>query len=157
MPFEFSASKSREFNPMSIPGLSKEAGDEINSALKALTAWRNEVAATNEKNGKRVIDQMAAAATALGWPEQIVNAARTQLQSIADVQIKTMDRMADAWQAQITSPTPMTAPPKWAELHSLWGLDPAPTARNPMELWMQFMDQWQRAWGEAIGAIGKRH
>jgi hypothetical protein len=157
MPLEFSASKSREFSPMSISGLTKEASDDINAALKALTTWRNEVAAINEKNGKRVIDQMAAAASALGWPEQIVNAARTQLQSIADVQIKTMDQMTDAWEAQIRSPNPMTAPPKWSELHSLWGLDSTPTARNPIELWVQFAEQWQRAWGEAIGSIGKRH
>lgn len=157
MPFEFLASKPREFNPMSAAGLTKEARDGVNTALKALTTWRNEVAAVNEKNGKRVIDQMAEAATALGWPEQVVSAARTHLQSIADVQIKTMDQMTEAWETQIKSPNPMSAPPKWSELHSLWGLDSTPTARNPIELWMQFVEQWQRAWGEAIGAPGKRH
>ncbi len=86
MPFEFLASKPREFNPMSVAALPKEARDGVNAALKALTTWRNEIAAVNERNGKRVVDQMAEAASALGWPEQVVSAARTQLQSIADVQ-----------------------------------------------------------------------
>jgi hypothetical protein len=88
MPFEFLASKPREFNPLAVSGLKKEARDGVNAALEALTTWRNEVAAVNEKNGKRVIDQMAQAASALGWPEQVVGAARTQLQSIADVQTR---------------------------------------------------------------------
>jgi hypothetical protein len=155
MPFEFLASKPREFNPLAVSGLKKEARDGVNAALEALTTWRNEVAAVNEKNGKRVIDQMAQAASALGWPEQVVGAARTQLQSIADVQTKTMDQMAEAWETQIKSPNPMLAPPKLAELHSLYGLSPTPS--NPVELWMQFAEQWQRAWGEAMGAFGKRH
>jgi hypothetical protein len=74
--------KSRDFNPMAVSGLTKEARDGVNTALKSLASWRNELADTNEKNGKRVTEQMAAAAKALGWPEQVVDAARTQLQSI---------------------------------------------------------------------------
>ena len=155
MPFEFLASKPREFNPMSVSGLTNEARDGVNAALKALTTWRNEVTAVNEKNGKRVIDQMAEAASALGWPEQVVSAARTQLQSIADVQIKTMDQMAEAWETQVKSPNPMSASPKLSELHSPYGL--TPPSSNPLEVWMQFVEQWQRSWGEAMAAFGKRH
>ena len=51
------------------------------------------------------MDKMAAAALALGWPEQIVDAARSQLQSIADMQIKTMDQLMDAWEQQIELPS----------------------------------------------------
>ena len=155
MSFEFLASKPREFNPMSLTGLTKEAGAGVNAALKALTTWRNEVAAVNEKNGKRVIDQMAEAASALGWPEPVITTARTQLQGIADVQVKTMDQMAEAWEKQIRSPNPMSASPQLSELHSLYGL--TTQSSNPIEVWMQFVEQWQRAWGEAIGGFGKRH
>ena len=88
MPGEFSEAKPRDFNPLTAPALTKEVRDSVNAALKALSTWRNAVADTNQKNGKKVIEQMAAAAAALGWPEQVVNAARTQLQSIADMQIK---------------------------------------------------------------------
>jgi hypothetical protein len=44
---------------------------------------------------------MAAAAAALGWPEQTVDAARVRMQSIVEVQIQTMDQMMDAWEAQL--------------------------------------------------------
>ena len=102
MPSEF---KLRNFNPLSAPALSKDAQERANAALKALSAWRNEIADTNQRNGKKVIEQMAAAAAALGWPEQVVNAARTQLESIADMQIKTMDQLTDAWEEQLKLPT----------------------------------------------------
>jgi ribonuclease D len=149
----------RDFNPMSASGLTKEARDSVNAALKSLSAWRNELAETNEKNGKRVIDQMAAAATALGWPEQVVDTARTQLQSIAEIQIKTMDQLMDAWEEQIKLPNPMTASPSamLSKLQSLPGLGSAQAPKNPLELWMQFAEQWQRTWGDALGAWGKRH
>jgi hypothetical protein len=45
--------------------------------------------------GEQVIEKMAAAAQALGWPEQIVDVTRAQLQSIAKMQIQTMDYIMD--------------------------------------------------------------
>ena len=125
MPGEFLEAKPRDFNPLTAPALTKEARDGVNAALKALSTWRNEIADTNQKNGKKVVEQMAAAAAALGWPEQVVNAARTQLQSIADMQIKTMDQLTDAWEEQIKLPNPMTASPSTmlSKLKSLPGVD----------------------------------
>jgi hypothetical protein len=149
--------KSRDFNPMAVSGLTKEARDGVNTALKSLASWRNELADTNEKNGKRVTEQMAAAAKALGWPEQVVDAARTQLQSIAEIQIKTMDQLLDAWEEQINSPNPMSASPSamLSKLKALPGIGSSQV--NPLQLWMQFAEQWQRAWGDAIGTWSKRH
>ena len=149
--------KSRDFNPMTVSGLTKEARDGVNAALKALATWRNELADTNEKNGKRVIEQMGAAAAALGWPEQVVDAARTQLQSIAEIQIKTMDQLMDAWEEQINLPNPMSASPSaiLSKLKTLPGI--GSSQANPLQMWMQFAEQWQRSWGDAIGAWGKRH
>ena len=66
----------RGFNPLSVPGLSNEAREAVNAALKAMSTWRNEAANTSEKNSKQVINKMAAAAAALGWPVQVVDAAR---------------------------------------------------------------------------------
>jgi homospermidine synthase len=91
----------RSFNPMSVPGLSKEARDAVNAALGAMSNWRNETAETSEKNSKQVIEKMSTAAAALGWPEQIVEAARTQMQSITEMQIKTMDHLMDSWEQQL--------------------------------------------------------
>jgi ribonuclease D len=156
---EFLETKPRDFNPMSVPGLTKEARDGVNTALKALSTWRNEIADTNQRNGKKVIEQMAAAATALGWPEQVVDTARTQLQSIADMQIKVMDQLTDAWEEQIKLPNPMTASPSamLSKLKSLPGFPSTQPVTTPVELWMQFAEQWQRAWGETVGNWGKRH
>src|SRR5262249_35426203 len=134
MSFGFAQPKPREFNPMSVAGLSKEARDGVNTALKALATWRNELAETNEKNGKRVIDQMAAAASALGWPEQVVDATRTQLHNVADIQIKTMDQLMDVWEEQMKLPNPMTASPSamLSKMQSLPGLGSTQTATSPV-------------------------
>lgn len=167
MPSDFLEIKPRDFNPKSIPALTNEAREAVNAALKAMSVWRNEIADVSEKNGKRVIEKMAAAAAALGWPQQIVDAARTQLQGIAEMQIKTMDRIVDAWEEQIRSPNPMAASPSamLSKLKSLPGLTPnagwpgadafqnAPI--NPLQLWMQLAEQWQKSWAETMSLWGK--
>ena len=55
----------RSFSPVSVPGLSNEAREAVNAALKAMSVWRNETAESSEKNSKQVIDKMAMAAAAL--------------------------------------------------------------------------------------------
>src|SRR5215467_1712784 len=99
-----SVETTRDFDPMSIPGLSYKAREAVNAAFDAMSNWRIEIADSSEKNVKRVIEKMAAAAAELGWPEQIVDAARTQMQSISAMQIKTMDHMMDAWEEQLKLP-----------------------------------------------------
>ena len=120
-----------------------------------------EIAETSEKNGKQVIEKMAAAATALGWPAQIVDSNRTQMRSIAEMQIKTMDHMMDAWEEQLKLPNP-TATSLSAMLSKLKtpGLRSAGTwpsveafqkaAMNPLQFWMQFAAQWQKSWADTM-------
>ena len=60
----------RTYSPISIPGLSNKARDAVNEALDAMSTWRNETADASEKNGREVVDKMAAAAKALGWPDK---------------------------------------------------------------------------------------
>jgi hypothetical protein len=167
MPGNFLEAQPRDFRAKSIPGLTNEARDAVNAALKAMSAWRNEIADTSEKNGKQVIEKMAAAAAALGWPEQIVNALRAQLQSIADMQIKTMDHMMDAWEEQIKSPGAMTGSPSAmiSRLKTLPGLDTAGSwpsqeafqkaAMNPLQFWMQLAEQSQKSWADMISFWSK--
>jgi hypothetical protein len=164
------SAKPRNFNSMSVPGLSDEARQAVNAAFDAMSAWRIETAKSNEKNSEQVIEKMAAAARALGWPEQIVDASRAQLQSITKMQIQMMDHMMDVWEDQIKSPNPMTAPSAMlSKLKSLPGV-PAGTwpnadafggaAMNPMQLWVQWVEQCQKAWADAvrlgIGGQGRR-
>jgi hypothetical protein len=131
-----------------------------------MSTWRIETANTSEKNSKQVIEKMAAAARALGWPEQIVDATRSQLQSVTKMQIQMMDHMMDAWEEQIESPNPMTAPSAMlSKLKPLPSVSPAGTwpnadafslvAMNPLQFWIQLAEQWQKAWADAMAFWAK--
>ena len=118
--------KLQDFDPMSVPGLSDEARHAVNAAFDAMSDWRTETAKSNEKNSQQVIEKMAAAARALGWPEQIVDATRAQPQSITRMQIQIMDQLMDVWEEQIKSPNPMMASSEMlSKLRSLPGSSPA--------------------------------
>ena len=148
----------RNFNATWAPRLSDEARRAVNDAFDAMSAWRIETAKNNEKNSEQVIEKLAAAARALGWPEQIVDATRAQMQSVTKMQIQTMDQMMDAWEEQIKSPNPMTGSPMLSKLKPLPGVGPAgawPSANalaatNPMQFWMQWVEQWQKACADAM-------
>ena len=172
MPGSFLEVKPRSFKPISVPGLPSEAREAVNTTLKAMSIWRNEMAATSEKNGEQVIDKVAEATAALGWPEQIVDAVRTQMQSINEMQIKMMDQVIDTWEEQLKLPNLMTASPSamLSKLKSLPGLAsagslPSPeaiqnAAINPLQFWMQFAKQWQKSWADSMafwGNAGKLH
>jgi hypothetical protein len=102
----------------------------VAAAFDAMSTWRIETANNSEKNSERVIEKMAAAARALGWPEQIVDAAPVQMQSITKMQIQTMDHMMDVWEQQIKSPNPMTGPSAMlSKLKSIPSLSPAARQR----------------------------
>jgi len=163
---------SRSFSPTSVPGLSNKAREAVNAAFDAMSTWRNETAHTSEKNSKQVIDKMAAAAAALGWPEQIVDMARTQMQSITEMQTKTIDHMMDAWEEQLKLPNPMSASPSalLSKLKSFPAFGSAGSwpgadafqmaAMNPLRFWTQFAEQWQKSWAETMTAwtkAGKPH
>src|SRR5260221_4399350 len=146
-------------------GLLDEARKAVNAAFDAMSTWRIETASNSEKNSEEVIEKVAAAARALGWPEQIVDAARAQLQSITKMQIQMIDQMMDIWEEQIKSPNPMTASSAMlSKLKSLPGASPAGAwpnadafagaAMNPMQFWVQVAEQWQKAWADAMGAGG---
>jgi hypothetical protein len=162
------SANSRDFNSMSVAGLSDEARQAVNTAFDVMSAWRIDIANSNEKNSEQVIEKMAAAARALGWPEQIVDATRAQLQSITKMQIQMMDHMMDVWEEQIKSPNPMTAPSAMlSKLKSLPGVPAgtwpnadafAGTAMNPMQFWVQWAEQCQKAWADAValGVGGQR-
>ena len=104
-----------------------------------------------------MIEKMAAAATALGWPQQVVDAARVQMQTIAEMQVKTMDHMMDAWEEQLKSPNPTNASPA-AMLSKLTALpsfgsaagSPGANALNPLQFWTQYAEQWQKSWADAM-------
>jgi hypothetical protein len=156
----------RNFNPMLAPNLSDEARKAVNEAFDSLSTWRTETLSSSEKNCEQVIEKMATAARELGWPKQIVDVTREQLQNITKMQIETLDRMMDAWEEQIKAPDPITASSAMlGKLKSLPSFSPAgawPNAAalqnagmNPFQLYAQVMQQWQKAWTDAMGFWAK--
>ena len=150
------------FDSMSVPGLSSRAQDAVNAALEAMSSWRSEAAESSEKNMKRVIAKMAAAAAELGWPEQIVDTARTQLQNLTEMQIKTMDQIVDAWEEQLrlpdaTSPSAMLNKLRSSGSPGGWpGGDVFQMGvTSPLQFWMTFAGQWQKAWTDMMTTWAK--
>ena len=156
-----SAETARNFDPMSIPGLSYKARDAVNAAFKAMVTWRSEVAENSEKNVKQVFEKMATAAAELGWPEQIIGAARTQIQRVTEMQIKAMDHIMDSWEEHLKFPKPTIASlsaihklkssPSYGSLGGWPGADAFQMgATNPMQFWMQVAEQWQKSWTDMM-------
>ncbi len=58
--------------------INEEAREAVVGAFDALSEWRGELAESAERNGGAVFDKMAAAAKAMGWPAEFVDATRTE-------------------------------------------------------------------------------
>jgi len=155
MPTKLAEVTPRNFSPTLAPGLSDEARKAVNAAFDAMSTWRAETVDSFEE----VIDKMAAAARALGWPRQIVDATRAQMQDVIKMQIQTMDQMMDIWEEQIKSPSSSSA--ILSKLQPISGFSSAgswPSAAiaqmaafNPFGAYMQIAQQWQKACADAMG------
>ena len=161
MPSKSAEVASRNFNPTLALGLSDDARKAVNAAFDAMSTWRAEIANNSEKNLERVIDKIAAAAHTLGWPEEIAETTRAQLQTITKMQIQMMDHMMDAWEEQIKAQNSSSA--ILSKLKSLPTLNPAVTWSgaagsqmvNPLGVYMQFAQQWQKAWTDTVAFWAK--
>jgi hypothetical protein len=157
-----SAETSRNFNPMSAPNLSDETRRAVNAAFDSMSTWRTETLSSSEKGFEQVMEKISEAARALGWPEQVVDATRSQVQSITKMQIQTIDQIMDAWEEQIKSPNPSL--PILSKLKSFpsplpvdaWSSAPQMAAMNPLQIYMQFAEQWQKACADAMAYWGQR-
>jgi len=152
MPSKFTEVTSRNFSPKLAPELSDEARKAVNAAFDSMSTWRTETVDSFEI----VIDKMAAAARALGWPQQIVDATHAQMQGVIKLQIQTTDQLMDAWEQQIKSPSSSSA--ILSKLQSISSFSPAsgwPVAQmaafNPFGMYLQIAQQWQKTWSDAMG------
>ena len=152
MPSKFAEVTSRNFSPKLAPELSDEARKAVNAAFDAMSIWRIETVDKFET----VIDKMAVAARALGWPQQIVDATHAQMLDVIKMQIQTTDRLMDAWEGQIKSPSSSSA--ILSKLQSISSFSLAggwPVAQmaafNPFGMYMQIAQQWQKTWSDAMG------
>ena len=130
--------------------LPREAREAIEAVFDALSAWRDEVSASTERYSETVLDKMADAARALGWPKELVEASHKHLAQASKMQMHVIDQLMDAWQKQLTSPT---ADQFMAQLRTLpgagFGLTPEAMS-NPLGFWMQAAEMWQRNWESAV-------
>ena len=150
----------RNPNPMLASGLSDEARKAVKVAFDAMSTWRAEIA-NGEKNIEGLIDKIAAGARSLGWPEEVVDTTRSQMQAMNKMQLQMMDGMMDAWEEQIRSPNPPSA--MLSKLKSLSNFSPAgswpgsATAFDPFGVYTQMAQQWQKVWANAMNPWIKSH
>ena len=150
---------------MSIPGLSGKAREAVGAVFEAMAEWQSETAKVSEKGSKQVLDRMAKASVAMGWPEQIVDAARTQMQAATAMQSKTIEHIKAALEVQLQSANPMAASPDamLSKLRSMPGFGPTAgpswpnadalqaAATAPLAFWIESGKQWQKFWTETLG------
>ena len=138
---------------LNVSGLSDEARKAVKVAFDAMSAWRTEIV-NSEKNIEGVVDKIAAGARALGWPAEVVDTTRAQMQAMNKMQLQMMDRMIEVWEEQIKLPNPSSA--MLSKLTSVSTLSPAggwPGSANafePFGVYMQIAQQWQKAWANAM-------
>lgn len=124
------------------------AREAVNAFFDALSAWRNEVAASTERYSETVLDKMVVAATALGWPKELVEASRMHLVQASKMQVQMIDQLMDAWEAQVKSPMPSQFIAQLRPFSGM-GLGPSAEAIAPVQFWMEAAEMWQRNWASA--------
>lgn len=148
--------------------LTEEAREAAKAAFEALEQWRDDMGAANERYSATVFDQMAQAARAMGWPSEIIDQTRRQMQGASQMQLQMMDRVMEAWSEQINSPNAaMPMPTDFIEqLQRMQanamnagasGFSGMPgtngfggMAMAPFQMWMQAAEMWQRNMASAM-------
>ena len=128
--------------------LPRDARDAIEAVFDALSKWRDEIGASTERYSETVLDKMADAARALGWPKELVDASHKHLVQASKAQMQTIDQLMAAWKKQLTAPE---ANQFMAQLRAFptAGFGTLPVA-SPLGLWMQTAEMWQRNWQSAM-------
>ena len=148
-----------------VMGLSEEAKKAVNNTFDALAEWRDQVSTSNERYTSKVFDNMASAGRAMGWPDQLIEATRLQMQQASKMQLAMIDQLMDAWQRQLNNPTaglqmPTSIPgmpqmPNMAQMMPGMGGNGMPDlssmgAMAPLQMWMQAAEMWQKTWSQAM-------
>ena len=131
-------------NKSATESLDREGREAVNAVFDALSAWREEVAASTARYSRTVLDKMAAAATAMGWPKEVVEASRKHFEQASKMQTNMIDQLMDAWQEQLKSPMPG---PFNVQLPRFPGSSAFQIA--PVQVWMEAAEAWQRNWTSA--------
>lgn len=139
-----------ETNP-AFEKLGDDTRKSVTQAFEAMSQWRNQVTELGEKNSNAMFDKLAEAARSLGWPTDFVELSRKQIMSAAQMQTKAVDQVMEVWEKQIQSIGKMPQMPNVTQMPNIPGFD-VNSAMNPMQMWMQAADMWQKNWQQAFSA-----
>jgi len=146
-----------------LTSLSSESRQAVTGAFEVLEQWRDDIFSANERHLTKVIDQMAAAQRAMGWPDQFTAAAREHLLKASKMQTQMIDQVMDAWEKQLKSgnvPLGLSlegfkfqAPPFFGSaftdpMSDIMRLQEMTLA--PFKLWIQAAEMWQRNWADVV-------
>lgn len=159
------------FNPAAFNALGDEQRKAMTAAFDAMSNWRQEMNAMQEKNSAAVFDKMSSAAKSLGWPTEFVDLTRQQIQNVAKMQSQAIEQVMDVWEKQATSAVNGGAKvelpkfpgfgnmPSFPGMPSFGGssgnsmfpgMPDMSTPMMPMQLWMQAAEMWQKSFQQAI-------
>lgn len=139
-----------------------DARPAATAALQSLSKWHDEVVAANERCLTDVLEQTAAAARAMGWPEHVINATRDQLLNASQLQTQAIDQLSALWKKQLESSAspmpvarslfdPMQRLPSSnypGSMPEMFGIAGQPF--GPLLLWVQTAEMLQRNWIQAM-------
>jgi hypothetical protein len=145
-----------------LRALNGEMRQAVTGAFEALEQWRDEVFSANDRCLTKVVDQMAAAHRAMGWPEHVTAAAREHLLKASKVQTHMIDQVMDMWEQQLKSQDvtpgvpeglkfhmpPFSGPPSGDPVSEMMRLGEMTLV--PFKLWIQAAEAWQRNWAAAM-------
>ena len=150
-------------NPPANETLSNETRQTVTAAFDALSNWRDETAAANDRCLTKVLDQMSDAARAMGWPDHVISATREHLLNASKMQTQMIDQVMDSWKQQLKSPTAPMAVPRFINQISGLSWSPFPSSMTemmpiggmplaPWKFWLQAAEMWQRQWMSTMSA-----
>ncbi|MFM7083622.1 MAG: hypothetical protein ACKOW3_01275 [Hyphomicrobium sp.] len=151
-------------------GLNEEVRSALTAAFEALCDWRSDAANMADRHGSKVFDKMSIAAKAIGWPPELVDITRQQIQQASKMQLQIIDRMMDLWEQQVKSPgttfpsasgslgqgffpgLPNFGMGGLTDMASMANMDFSNMQNAPLQFWMHAADMWQKSWQQALSS-----
>jgi hypothetical protein len=163
------------FNPAAFSALGEEQRKAMTAAFDAMSNWRQELNAMQEKNSAAAFDKMSSAAKSLGWPTEFVEMTRQQMQNVTKMQSQAIEQVMDVWEKQATAAANSGGKLEMPKFPSFPGMTNFPGMPSfggtsggsmfpgmpdfgamsnvpmmPMQLWMQAAEMWQKSFQQAM-------
>ena len=141
--------------------LNGEARQAVMDAFNAVSQWRDEISLANDRYLTKVLDQVAAAQKAQGWPTSVTVATREHLLRASKVQTQMIDQLMGDWERQLksrsTSPDPsmLRMPSTTDPMSEIMRL--GEMTLTPFKIWLSAAEAWQRTWADAMRSSADGH